>query len=160
MDLAEFLLARIAEDEAVAQAATAAPWSADEGRCCVAAPEAGILAPVSVGGGGGTDDDVTHIARHDPARVLAECEAKRAIIAHLRQVAEDQGEYSGWCWFAEEPLRMLAAVYEDHADYETEWRPGIPFDHRCDQDGLVVITDGDGNADHEVCPVCGKQWSR
>lgn len=30
--------------------------------------------------------DATHIARHDPARVLAECAAKRAIVSEHRQV--------------------------------------------------------------------------
>jgi hypothetical protein len=66
-----------------------------------------------VGGrGGGDTDDAVHIARHDPARVLAECEAKRRIVE----------------WYGEEPgrvgpaLGMLAAVYADHPEFREEWR--------------------------------------
>lgn len=57
-----------------------------------------------------------HIARHDPARVIAECEAKRQQIEHLTRAMED--DYAPW---NEKQLRIMAAVYADHADYREEW---------------------------------------
>ena len=57
-----------------------------------------------------------HIARHDPARVLREVEAKRAILA-LRE-ASPVG--SPVLTFA---LCHLAAVYSGHTDYDPAWAP-------------------------------------
>ena len=81
-----------------------------------------------------------HIARHDPARVLAEADAKRRILDEhppalgwdgrtpdgsvCRTCAQDatDGALQG------EPypcvtLRLLAMPYADHPDYQDEWRP-------------------------------------
>lgn len=103
-DLTEFLLARIAEDEAVARAASHGPWLHNPRKEWFTDPDklraarAGIRQSggeehVSAGEGaigvaatGPTDEprsmaDADHIARHNPIRVLAECEAKRRIIA-------------------------------------------------------------------------------
>jgi hypothetical protein len=95
-DLAEFLLARIAEDEAVAREAVR--WS--EG--------------ASQWGDSG-EPDWEHIARHDPARVLAECDAKRRIVQMLED--DDPGEWGDGA------LRHLASVCADHPDCRDEWRP-------------------------------------
>jgi hypothetical protein len=90
--LTEFLLTRIAEDEAVARAAEQT-WDSDrDGGWWV-----------------GCDPDTqAHIARHDPARVLTECEAKRAIV----ELISSPGPQA---------LRLLALPYADHADYQPEW---------------------------------------
>ncbi|MGZ4524215.1 MAG: DUF6221 family protein, partial [Mycobacteriaceae bacterium] len=67
---------------------------------------------------------LTHIARHDPARVLAECEAKRRIVERYR-VCEpnyDEGnrlETRVLDW----TMRLLALPYADHPDYDPAWRP-------------------------------------
>ena len=62
-------------------------------------------------------------ARHDPTRVLAECAAKRAIIALFNP--DDKTEtWDGEAWRAsgiEDALLALAAVYADHPDYRQEW---------------------------------------
>ena len=78
-----------------------------------------------------------------PARILAECEAKRRIVAEHTGTVHAyfwDGEYEAdWCascsggnpdgyaidgdW-PEAPcatLRALAAVYRDHPDYQQEW---------------------------------------
>ncbi len=80
MTLVEFLLERIAEDEAHAReamGATDGEWSSwnrswDAGARDLAAGGERIAAlPTTI-------DE--HVCRHDPARVLAECEAKRRIV--------------------------------------------------------------------------------
>lgn len=81
--ITEFLLARIAEDEAVARAATPGPWRTDGTAIGGARHQ-----PVVKGGfdsAGSLQDacapwDAEHIAHWNPARVLAECEAKRRIV--------------------------------------------------------------------------------
>lgn len=83
MTLTEFLLARIAEDEAAARAViplgrpleggAAARWAV-VGR--TVGDASGYVVAYSVEG----ESPRRHIARWDPARVLAECEAKRRIV--------------------------------------------------------------------------------
>lgn len=113
MTLTEFLLARIAEDEADAQSASPSPWRVtyDEGdfglttydypsdRVVVRTPE---------------PYDQDHVARWQPSRVLAECEAKRRIVEEVLPIHPDY-----------DPLyvqRLLALPYADHPDYDQSWR--------------------------------------
>ena len=80
--LAEFLLARLAEDEAAALAASNPPWIAltfyptrsevtNEPRSTAVSSSARQSKD---------DQDAAHIARHDPERVLADVAAKRAVL--------------------------------------------------------------------------------
>ncbi|WP_052509102.1 DUF6221 family protein [Kitasatospora griseola] len=73
-----------------------------------------------------------HIARHDPARVLAEVAAKRRILARYTSAVEDSAE--GADGYYDENrfedarqlvpvLRLLTLPYADHPDYREEWRP-------------------------------------
>jgi hypothetical protein len=72
----------------------------------------------------------THIARHDPARVLREVEARRRTLEwHLRvpdpRAGYDLPDQCGPC-YDEWPcydVRNLASVWSDHPDYREEWRP-------------------------------------
>lgn len=145
-DLAEFLLARIAERRALAEAA---------GR--------GEDPPAWNGSFLGTDGEVTtwrgdpvakyadadevaaypldiHVAMfisyNDPAYVLAECDANRRIVGEHTQRTTDYADAPaeqscGRCGkYDEDPvpypcptLRLLALPYADHADYREEWRP-------------------------------------
>jgi Family of unknown function (DUF6221) len=124
MTLTEFLMARIAEDEAVARAVTPGPWwiektssHMDTETWAVADIERfrGYTNHVSVG----EDKPLAeYIARHDPARVLAECEAKREII----KAADEVGRGTGWIT-TQTFLQLLALPYADHPDYQQEWRP-------------------------------------
>lgn len=81
-----------------------------------------------------TDVDGTHAARHDPARVLAEVKAKRAILALHAPIEIECSDVAGDAWsgsacYACEggegwpctTLRHLAAVDADHPDYKQEW---------------------------------------
>ena len=107
MTLTEFLLARIAEDEA---------WTAEHPHF----------------GDGSAPDYVPPWW----TRVLAECEAKRRIMAlHDFDFVAPAGAESSWDEFTscrtcrgdsgEYPcptLRALASVYADHPDYRQEWK--------------------------------------
>jgi hypothetical protein len=162
MTLTEFLLARIAEDEAAARAATPGPWRWDhtpaegwghqppdlvtvarEERSYTlnngevrtyTAPVGTIISSWGHDADGVTvdDRDADHIALHNPARVLAECEAKRRIV-EAHGPATTSGDYPCRCeyddWSNENPdgpcdtLCHLATVYSDHPDYRDDWRP-------------------------------------
>ncbi len=95
MTLDEFLLARITEDEMVAKEV---PGPSDE-------------EGLSWWG------EYGHLSV-SPARVLAECEAKRRVIAAVVDV-----EWSGSFAVRDVVLSYLVLPYADHPDYREEWRP-------------------------------------
>ncbi|WP_405611291.1 DUF6221 family protein [Streptomyces sp. NBC_01508] len=67
-----------------------------------------------------------HIARHDPARVLRGIEAKRAIVVEHDTESWAIGDRLHDCQWTKWPcrtLRLLAAEYADHPDYQEAWRP-------------------------------------
>jgi hypothetical protein len=112
--LTEFLRARIDEDEAAARQASQAigsgEWAHGEGQ--VRSVRA-LVAETVVD---------RHIARHDPARVLREVTAKRAMIEEFELPGLD-------CVSTGEPdncrqhrvMKMLAAPYSDHPEFRKEW---------------------------------------
>jgi len=108
--LAEFLLARIAEDEEMARAAL--PHFPGEVE---------IVANV-------WEDACAHIARHDPARVLAECEAKRRIVGWYQSLSAMTNHDSLEARHNEllHVLIALASVYADHPDYRGSERTKSP----------------------------------
>ncbi len=142
MTLTEFLLARIAEDEALARDATRGPWElVDRGHSIKIVgdePPYNSLAKWDQNdlprGLHWLSDapDLVHIVRHDPARVLAECDAKRRIVEHLAETAAkcppddwpDEGgmELAPLADQSRYLLRLLALPYADHPDYQPEWR--------------------------------------
>lgn len=129
-DLVAFLRARLDEDEAAARAASAGPW----------VQQVGYIS-------GGPDGRVhvaqqaqawnaDHIARHDPARVLAEIDAKRRIVdlhAPARPRALPHREpgcltcTTAQVWDTAageatcETLRLLALPYAGHPGYRETW---------------------------------------
>lgn len=136
MNITEFLLARIAEDEAGALSASPGGWHYgsvesvaggmlyDETRTIASVhyeqPEdhdgqivRHLLSPEA-------DANGRHIARHDPARVLAECEAKRRIIERLHRLADAgyPGEWPPVDDAVPDVLCLLAQPYADHPDYD------------------------------------------
>jgi hypothetical protein len=100
--LAEFLLARIAEDEAEAayvpvehQDEPGLSWWGEYGHLSIA-----------------------------PSRVLAECAAKRRIVEQYRDNtllldSVDLGYQNGLEWV----VATLALAHADHPDYDERWRP-------------------------------------
>lgn len=146
MTLAEFLRARLDEDEQAAQALDGARWWAatnvgDEYNYGVVQdhePEAERyaygerIASCGVEGLDDGDHRAAHIARHDPARVLAEVAAKRRIVelhdgAHECSTFERDGEVDNctWCLDAEDcsTMRLLALPHAEHPEYRQEWKP-------------------------------------
>ena len=76
------------------------------------------------------DDDKDHALRHDPARVLADIEAKRQMVdAYVeagRQLvdAAPESEFAyGRSVGLGIAVCLLALPYASHPDYRPEWRP-------------------------------------
>jgi Family of unknown function (DUF6221) len=108
-DLAEFLLARIDEDSALAQAAD---------------DDAQTRGPITDRLTAGPDDSrIAHMYLWSPGRVLAECEAKRRIVEEY--LSQLNSHRSGWDARAprDHTIRALALPYADHPGYLAEWRP-------------------------------------
>jgi hypothetical protein len=144
-DLVVWLLGCLAEDEQVALAAKgegSGDWiQVDPER------EPGLIEadgdPVVYHEGSPTEAEAAHIARHDPARVLAEIETKRRIIElhaigpcadgpkgvlvcgtcgpHGDSTAAWHG--GDYAWYPCDTIKTLALPYADHPDYREEWRP-------------------------------------
>jgi hypothetical protein len=132
-DLATWLLDRIAEDEAVARAADPGPWKGDTSvkSVCVVFDRDGEWITNVVGrqiprGLVAFDQDVpntAHIARHDPARVLAECAAKRRIVnAWLLAESYTGSEVNDALFHGlDRTLRLLALPYAACDGYDPSW---------------------------------------
>lgn len=146
-DLVVFLRARLDEDERAARAATPGPWRHGPDKHwrkpgtswfeeAVFAGPSGKDA-TCVAGTGETDDpqsmaDAAFVARHDPARVLAEVKGKRLILDEYEAVAEGVDmdshdlEHSADRSMASSlrgALKGLALPYAEHPDYRPEWAP-------------------------------------
>ncbi|HEY6274914.1 MAG TPA: DUF6221 family protein [Streptosporangiaceae bacterium] len=138
-DLVAFLRARLDEEEAAARQAHTlfirfeekpGDWTR-----LMCDP---IMGPF--GGQSPTRDIVTGLyvgKMSDPARVLREVEAKRAILDLIPTVIGDEWRLDGEFRIrprdeGDEPftgtliLRVLAAVYRDHPDYDPAWASGAP----------------------------------
>jgi Family of unknown function (DUF6221) len=114
-ELVAFCNARLDEDEAAARAAASGPWMPRRG------PNAAR---------------VEHIARHDPARVLREVAANRAILEYyveppngfrtgnaevISSAEGGSGRAAGVLTVIEAIVLDLAAVWSDHPDYDSAW---------------------------------------
>ncbi|MFF1957990.1 DUF6221 family protein [Streptomyces sp. NPDC058220] len=140
-DLVTFLRARLNEDEAVARGTTVPldwhqgpgdddpEWVGDE-MVLMWPPEFHTPYEQDKHWRGLTADPAglaAHIARHDPARVLREIDAKRKALDHYE-------EFQGFAKGGTAPFRLAAGAvamqiqimalpYADHPDYREEWRP-------------------------------------
>lgn len=106
MTLVEFLRARLDEDERAAQAGQ----------------HSQVVAMVARQSG--KRNALNFWYRHDPARVLAEVDAKRRIVDELLWLegnANNEPVVADYC--APIILRLLALPYADHSDYDSAWRP-------------------------------------
>jgi hypothetical protein len=146
-DLIEFLRARLDDIEQTARAALRDPQylvddhaTVDDGVWRAGSHPHDECAVDGVGiriydEGGHTAEQARHIALHDPARELAEVDAKRRILDEVVDEATgldmsvDGDRRVGPRDTTTEPylgtvlLRLLALPYADHPDYREEWRP-------------------------------------
>jgi hypothetical protein len=122
--LAAFLLECIAADERAAREASEREWWVDTEGCCVWNEQAGTVAQVSIESSDGTPADARHIAAHDPARVLRQCAALRAVVERCRWmdddpvVGRDMAVASAQVDDAAAILRALATIYADRPGAE------------------------------------------
>jgi len=124
-DLTEFLSARIAEDEAVARAAHEGPWEREDDQVRMALIPATSQTRVRANEwlcDSISDADAEHIARYDPPRVLAECEAKRRIVEAAADYSPELEHGDNGEWAFGIVLRLLALPYVEHPDFREEWR--------------------------------------
>lgn len=128
-DLMTFLRARLDEDERVAKDASCQHWVTNSEHNVY---EVESNNPVAIDPwSGDLGADGVHIARHDPARVLAEVEAKRQIIAeferreswlNMRTLVGEARDLAVAMRDALSPvLRLLTLPYADHPEYQPEW---------------------------------------
>lgn len=144
MELVDFLRARLDEEAALVEGATPGPWWYNPRKQWLD-PEAFEKYDLAKGeefvGYGGPHPftgavcatgpashsqsmaDAAHIARFaNPARVLADIEAKREVV-RLAERAHDYHEtfMSGFAAALEQALRMFARAYRDHPDFDPAW---------------------------------------
>ena len=126
---AAFVAARLDEDEAAAKAATPGPWHAAGEDILSRAGDPYWTGACAANAAGA---DAAHIARHDPARVLREVKAKRAIMAmweheNMPSVYQPEPEVQELINERRDTIEMvlceMAAVWSDHPDYRPEWTP-------------------------------------
>lgn len=117
MTLTDFLLARIADDEAPTFEIVPDPGNPGYvGHACLICDAGPSF--------GGTVEAITEIAEehaeqiHQRSRVLAECAAKRRIVEMGKWATTPT---AAMCYG--NVILTLAAVYADHPDYDEEWRP-------------------------------------
>ncbi|RSS59771.1 DUF6221 family protein [Streptomyces sp. WAC01280] len=128
-DLIAFLRARLDEQEGRARALPVGPWQWRTIESGAQYDE--LVGPTgeSVLVSSDTENYCSWISRHDafdaylqdiqPARVLAEVDAKRRILTAYENYDNDAPELD----VPESVLRMLALSYADHPDYKGAWRP-------------------------------------
>lgn len=121
-DLVAFLRARYDEDAEKALAASPGPWSPNAEADEVVACDGITVADGFALSGRQLRATVEHIAEWDPARVLADVDAKRRILERAVAEIESQDPPRASAIFASGVLLLLALPYADHPDYRQEWR--------------------------------------
>jgi hypothetical protein len=128
VDLVQWLTAQLDADERIARGAGGDSWRRQDHPSETVAVYDSKGEPVVYDEGWPTEEQQTHIARHDPARVLREIDSKRRIVdAHERRpMSSGETADCAQCWGAVWPcptLRLLALPYEARPGYRPEWRP-------------------------------------
>lgn len=135
--MADFVDARLDEDDSAADAATEGEWIALDGG--VQSLDDETQWPVADTQSGRNREDRVHIARHDPARTLREVAAKRSRVKELRRwaaKADDvrrhpdryggglRGEILGSLMSYLHAVSVDAEIWSAHDAYDPGWRVG------------------------------------
>jgi hypothetical protein len=133
MTLTEFLLARIAEDEAVARQTNPHRYDEiDDWDAQTDAEDRWGRQPHGQQCGWGLGEGLSDKCKCGyPARVLVECEAKRRIVDYREQCERDRDEapreardlFAARLLAFDATLRALALPYAGHPGYDEKWRP-------------------------------------
>lgn len=125
LTITDFLLARIAEDEKMANAALGCHAYAQDypTRAVMYSASGDALFEFDERQMREADHSTLALAEHfcswQPARVLAECKAKREIVDECERSMLNDGDSRTAEWIA----AQLAAVYASHPDYNPVWAP-------------------------------------
>lgn len=141
-EIADFLRARIAERRALAEAASPGPWHANPEHDEVVAEDGITVADGFALSGRQLRATVDYIVANDPSGVIADCDAKLAIIdEHVRVVLHGGGgaryfDATIVCRSCEPPvqfpetaypcrtIRLFAQPFAGHPDHKgEEWAP-------------------------------------
>jgi len=132
-ELVRWLGEQLDADAARAQAAPPGPWVLADNGSIVAADGSRVVSSV----GGALEGQVSrwpegptvdHVLGQDPARVLAEIDAKRRILAIHRRYVPESGQACLGCsggieWEACPVVRLLALPYASRPGFRESWRP-------------------------------------
>ena len=129
MDLVQWLGAQLDEDQRIAEAARGqleGRWSHD-----ASIPNGYVYdergGTVVYDESAPSPEEAEHIAAHDPARVLREIEAKRAIVARYERAMENRRAHpkdlasAGALLALHGVVELLALPYADRPGYRGEW---------------------------------------
>lgn len=126
--LVEFLTARLNEirQRALDASVESPTWTVETHHDRTSGHDTGSEVVCEGNGDGGCETvHAIHIAYHDPARVLADIDAKLRIVdlyTHVRYNDDGEPYFCGSgeeIWY--ESLCLLALPYADHEDYRQEW---------------------------------------
>lgn len=138
-----WLRATIEDDLAAAVKATAGPWSYNPGKIWLdgeafetfdrskgeefvghggPSPYRGCVAATGPAGHPQSMADAMHIALHDPRDVIADCEAKLAIIRLLEPQLKSLAAQHGYTKAAT-TIMLMAQGYQHRPGFPAEWKP-------------------------------------
>jgi hypothetical protein len=119
-EIADFLRARYQERRAIAEAASPGPWHADGGTVYATHPTDEVV---------DYSESADHIAANDPVDVIADCDAKVALIELAERTlafaeGDSEVDHYGALSLADETLHLLARPFDGHPDHKgEEWAP-------------------------------------
>ena len=128
-EIADFLRARVAERRALAEAASPGPWHVNAEADEVLAADGITVADGFALSGRQLRATTEHIAANNPEAVIADCDAKLALVDHMvRMLAAAEGDtevdHYGALGAAEQTLCLLAQPFAGHPDHKgEEWTP-------------------------------------
>jgi len=119
-DLSEFLNARLTETEKIARNCWGddqAGWWHHTGGEHVADDDGATVCEAVM------SDEAIHIARWDPAHVMAWCAAVRAVVHQSWSAMDDPWTYDMMArYLAKEALLEFARIWSAHPDFNPAWR--------------------------------------
>lgn len=125
-DLVQFLRDRYDLEEQVAKDASPGPWHINPEADEVLAVDDIVVAEGFALSGHQLRATTEHIARHDPARVLADIDGRRRIVddyAYYTSIGGRTDAEHGRAEGLTYTVQCLALTYSGHPDYRDEWRP-------------------------------------